>query len=132
MSDLVTTALAFLDNRTDRAGHGRGLSWSCLSSDRARREITDQAYRLAAADLEQAAVGLRKQLDTARDVHESPAPRATAAAVKELLRLWDAATVDEKNRLLRRLVREVRVRRSVYYREPFRVEPGGRVQVEWL
>lgn len=103
-----------------------------LTVDRARRDITEQAYRLAAADLELAAVGLRKQLDLARDVHESPAPRATVGAVKELLRLWPAATVDERNRLLRRLIGEVRVRRAAFYREPFHVVEGGRVQVKWL
>lgn len=103
-----------------------------LTVDRARRDITDQAYRLAAAELEQAAAGLRNQLDQARDVHESPAPRGTVAAVRELLQLWDAATVDEKNRLLRKLIREVRVRKAAYYREPFHVEKAGRVQVEWL
>lgn len=103
-----------------------------LTVDRARREITEQAYRLAAAELEQAAEALRRQLDVARDVQATPAPRGTVAAVDELLRLWDVALPDERNRLLRRLIREVRVRRSRGYREPFTVEPGGRVQVDWL
>lgn len=103
-----------------------------LTVDRARREISEQAYRLAASDLEQAAAGLRVQLDAVRDVQDSPAPRQAIAAIKTLLRLWDAAEADERNRLLRKLIRQVRVRRAVSYREPLSADPGGRVQAEWL
>jgi hypothetical protein len=103
-----------------------------LTVDRARREITDQAYKLAAADLERAAAALQLQLDESEVLQDSPPPRGTMKAAADLLALWDLMQVDEQNRAMRQLIREVRVRRAITYREPLSGKPGGRVQVKWL
>lgn len=103
-----------------------------LTTDKGRREITLQAYQLSVGPLEQAAEEIRRQLEIAQAVQESPAPRTAIGALVAIERLWDVAAVDEKNRMLRRLVRQVRVRRAISYREPLTTGPDGRVQVNWL
>jgi site-specific DNA recombinase len=103
-----------------------------LTVDRARREISEQAYQLAAAELEQAAAALREQIDETEAVAAAPTARATVKAAEGLLALWDGMRIDLQNRALREIVREVRIRRAVSYREPVSAEPGGRVAIEWL
>jgi hypothetical protein len=97
-----------------------------LTVDLARRDITQGAYRLAADQLEQEARAMRVQLDDASVVAESPTARSTVRQAQALLELWGQVgpdgepvlTVVEKNRALRGLLREVRVRRASMWREP--------------
>jgi site-specific DNA recombinase len=99
-----------------------------LTVDRARREITDAAYRPAADELERAVEALRGQIRDTQQVEESPAPRGTVKAAEALLRLWPVMEIDEKNRALKALVRQVRVRPPSRYRQPL----AERIDVEWL
>lgn len=99
-----------------------------LTVDRARREITDAAYRPAAEELERAIDALRAQLRDAELVEESPSPRGTVKAAEALLRLWPVMQTDERNRALKALIRQVRVRPPARYRQPV----SERIDVEWL
>ncbi len=56
-----------------------------MAADRARRQVSDKAYRLAAAELELAAGVLREQLDVAEAVRAAPAP---AGAVRLAEACW--------------------------------------------
>lgn len=103
-----------------------------LVADRARRKMTEHEYQLGAARLAATAEQLREQLALTEAMAEAPATRATIKAADGLLALWDGLRVDLRNRGLRSLIREVRVRRADFYREPFSAQPGGRVLVEWL
>jgi DNA invertase Pin-like site-specific DNA recombinase len=89
-----------------------------LTADKARREITQVAYRLAADELERTAAALQLQIDDEELVAESPTARATIRQAKALLDAWPLLTVPERNRGLRAVLREVRVRRAKFYREP--------------
>lgn len=103
-----------------------------LVADRARRKMTEQEYQLGAARLATTATQLRDQLALTEAMAEAPATLAMIKAADGLLALWDGLRVDLQNRGLRSLIREVRVRRADFYREPFSAKPGGRVHVDWL
>lgn len=89
-----------------------------LAVDRARRDISQAAYQLAAEELERSAAALRLQVDDAAVIADSPSTRATVKQARLLLEAWPVMTVPERNRGLRQILREVRVRRAVSYREP--------------
>jgi site-specific DNA recombinase len=99
-----------------------------LTVDRARREISEAAYQLGAGELERAVEALRTQIRDAEQIEQSPPPQETVKAAEALLRLWPVMETDEKNRALKALIRQVRVRPSSRYRQPL----AERVHVEWL
>ena len=99
-----------------------------LTADLARRDISQAAYRLAADELEQASAALRAQLDEAAVVSDGPAPRGEVTAAEGLLRYWEPALADERNRALKGLIRQVVSAAPPYYREPV----VDRVEVLWL
>lgn len=103
-----------------------------LTADRARRQVTDVAYRLAADELERAAGLLREQLDVAEAVRAAPAPAGAVRLAEALLGRWEVMRADERNRGVRALIGRVEVRRAAFYREPMSTGEGGRVQIVWL
>lgn len=89
-----------------------------LATDLARRDISVTAYRVASEQLEAEAEALRARLEDLEPVAVAPSARAQVRQARALVLAWEAMTVAEQNRGLRLLLREVRVRRAVTYREP--------------
>lgn len=80
------------------------------AADRARRTISETAYQQGVREIEEHLTALRAAAESARQVAELPAPSGLASAAAQLGRLWPAMDVGERNRALRALVREVRVK----------------------
>lgn len=90
-------------------------------------EVPDAAYYAPMAELRAAEAELERQVAELAAPAVTATPRATAAAAKRLLGLWPSATVSERSRLIRLVVRRVVVRRASYWREP----EADRVTVEF-
>lgn len=99
-----------------------------LATEWALRELTDAEFQAARESLRAAEQGLAAQLDSATDVATSLSPAKTISAIETLLRLWPDATVGERNRMLRVVVKKVTVFAATRYREPL----DGRVACEFL
>jgi DNA invertase Pin-like site-specific DNA recombinase len=80
------------------------------AADYARRTISETAYQQAVREIEEHLEVLQGAAAEARQVAEMPAPRVLASAAAQLVRLWPAMDVGERNRALRALVREIRVK----------------------
>jgi hypothetical protein len=97
------------------------------TADRARRSISEVAYRAGSGELERTIDDITAALAAAETLLHAPPPKAAVNAAQQLLELWPDATGEERNRMLRVLIRSVRVRRPATYRQPFE----GRVDVDF-
>jgi len=84
----------------------------------AEEKISQTAYDVAAARLEEKVQRLTESLDANQAVVRSPAGRKKEQAIETLLRLWPDALPAERNMMLRRVVVRVTIRRGVSQREP--------------
>jgi site-specific DNA recombinase len=98
-----------------------------LSKRWALGELVDAEYEGPRDELRAAEAELVRQLDVLDAPVVSAPPRVIAQAGERMLRLWPDATVAERARLLRLVVRRVVVRRAVRWREP----EADRVTVEF-
>jgi len=94
----------------------------------AKENISQAAYDVAAARLEEDVQRLTDSLDANQTVVRSPAGRKKEQAIETLLRLWPDATPAERNMMLRPIVDKVTIRRGVSQREPMK----DRVTVDFL
>lgn len=90
-------------------------------------DVPDAAYHANMVELRAAEAELVRQLDEFGQPVVTMSPRQAAGAADELLRLWPDATVAERARLVRLVVRRVVVRRPARWREP----EADRVTVEF-
>lgn len=90
-------------------------------------DVPDSGYHGPVGELRAAEVELRRQLDALDAPVVTAPPTVVAAAGERMLRLWPDATVPERSRLLRLVVRRVVVRRAARWREP----EADRVTVEF-
>lgn len=84
----------------------------------ARNLLTDAEYAAAVTELRADEQRLHRQLGDARSVVAGPVSAADVAATLAVLEAWPESTVSQRNRLLREIVREVRVRPAGYVKEP--------------
>lgn len=96
--------------------------------DFARRDMTREEYQGAAALLREDLERLRAQLAEVERVRQAPRSEGVVKLGRALRRRWPVMTAEEKNRALRVVVRQVRVRRAVSYRQPV----AERVEVLFL
>lgn len=89
-----------------------------LAAKWAREQLTDAEHAAAARELREEGQLLRRRLADLQQASDAPAPTEIAEAGRTLLRLWPEATVPQRNRMLREIVREVRVRPAGYAKEP--------------
>lgn len=99
-----------------------------LATEWALRDLTDEEFQAARESLRRVERGLVAQLDAVSDVAASLSPARTIKAIETLLRLWPDATIPERNRMLRAVIRRVTVYRATRYHEPL----DGRVVCEFL
>lgn len=99
-----------------------------LTGDFARRVISEVAYQAAVRDLEESRRLLVERLAVAESVVDAGTPAQVRKVAEQLLARWSEMTGGERNRALRVLVREVRLRRASRWREPL----DGRVEVQFL
>jgi DNA invertase Pin-like site-specific DNA recombinase len=98
-----------------------------LAGDLARRRISEAAHRVAAKDLEAAREQLAAALEDAEASSALSSPARMVKAGEQLLALWPDASLEERNRMLRAVIRRVRLRRSDGWREPV----ARRLEVDW-
>jgi site-specific DNA recombinase len=84
----------------------------------ARGQITDQEHAAAVVDLRAAEHDLTEKLATARAVTVAPTSTAAVVAAEAIFAEWGDATVPERNVLLRKVLRDVRVRPAAHKDEP--------------
>jgi DNA invertase Pin-like site-specific DNA recombinase len=100
-----------------------------LSKERALGELDDDEYHQPVAELREEAASLRLRLADLADADRQPDLHQAATAAQALLGTWPAMDHDQRNRVLRQLIRRVVVRPAAYWRQPEadRIEP-----IEWL
>lgn len=89
-----------------------------LATGWASNKVPQAAYEAAMAPLEAAERELEDQLRKAETGSQQPAPLEIANLAERLLAMWPKATVPEKNRALKQVVRCARIRQAERYREP--------------
>lgn len=89
-----------------------------LAADRARRSITADEHEAGAAVLRGDLERLNVQLREVERVTAAPPPERSVKLARALRSRWGRMTAEEQNLALRKLVRQVRVARAAYYRQP--------------
>lgn len=89
-----------------------------LASGWASGKVPDAAYEAAMAPLQAAERELDDRLQLAATGARQLEPAAVALLGERMLAAWPKMTVPERNRALKTLVKQVTIRRSVYWREP--------------
>lgn len=89
-----------------------------LAAKWARDQLTNAEHSAAAAELRAEERDLQQRLGQLAPASAAPAPAEMIAAAETLLELWPAATIPERNMMLRKVVREVHVRAGSYRGEP--------------
>lgn len=89
-----------------------------LSRAWALGDVPDAGFHTPMAELRAAERELSAQLDGLDAPVVTAPPRALASVGERLLRLWPEATVAERSRLVRLVVRRVVVRKAARWREP--------------
>jgi DNA invertase Pin-like site-specific DNA recombinase len=100
-----------------------------LSKERALRELSDDEYHQPVAELREEATSLRVRLRDLADADREPDPHQAATAAEALLDAWPAMDYDQRNRVLRQLIRRVTIRPAAHWREP---EADRILPIEWL
>lgn len=118
-----TAELPRLERELVAAGEALGR----LAGQLARGVVSEDAYKLAAADLEADRTRLAARVDELRDAPVNPGPSAASALLADRLAvLWPAMTPPERQQALRACeVRQVRIVPATRRREPL----DGRVIV---
>lgn len=93
----------------------------------AKQEMTAEEYRAAAASLRSEIERLRAALVDSERGAGAPSSEGLQKAAAALVKRWPRMTAEERNRALRPIVRQVRVRRATSYRQP----ESERVHVEF-
>lgn len=99
-----------------------------VAVDRARRVTTEQEANDAAGLLRGEREVLSVRLSAAEQVQGAPPSDAVVKLGRGLRARWPRMTAEEKNRALRTIVAQVRIRRAAFYREPV----ADRVEVIFL
>lgn len=98
-----------------------------LAVDRARRDITAEEFELARDQLRDEEATLTRLLQV-QSLAGDAGPKVSEDAAAGLVARWPVATMAERNRMLRHVVREIRIRRQERPKQALR----GRVEVIFL
>jgi hypothetical protein len=91
--------------------------------------MPDVAYDGAMAELLETERLLKQRRVESEEIAESPMPARIVGLVDEMMRLWPDALPQERNRMLRTLVRRMYLRHAERWREPL---PDRVVDIEWV
>jgi len=91
--------------------------------------MPDVAYDGAMAELLETERLLKQRRFESEEIAESPMPARIVGLVDEMMRLWPDALPQERNRMLRTLVRRMYLRHAERWREPL---PDRVVDIEWV
>ena len=89
-----------------------------LGVDLGRRILTPADYQAAIAAIDEQERDIEAVLATQEAAAGNAAPRQARQAIERLLELWGPATMPERNRMLRDVLREIRIRPAASWRQP--------------